>query len=208
MAVLQENDQLEICNNADDDCDGLVDDSATDIGGPCGQSNTFPCTFGTEQCVNGAKVCSGAINPGTETCNGVDDNCDGTIDRTNGMMPADSVGACGGYPPPPMGATSPCVNGTKSCTGGTIVCNGLVGPTAPLDTCGVDANCDGVLTNQPNKTNDPLNCGVCGNNCAAGKNAIYACSNSMCQFTACLPGFFDLNNDGTCEYACNFVVVS
>ena len=36
-------DVLETCNGTDDDCDGAVDDSPTDQGGSCGQSNIAPC---------------------------------------------------------------------------------------------------------------------------------------------------------------------
>lgn len=206
--VLFENDQLEICNNLDDDCDGTADDSPTDAGMPCGQSNIFPCTFGTRQCQNGALVCQGAINPGTETCNGQDDNCDGTIDLVNGMPPMDSVGACNVPTPPPSGATSPCMAGARQCLGGTVQCVGSQGPTSVNDTCGVDANCDGALTNQPNTATDTFNCGMCGNNCNANQGVNHAtrvCQNSTCVFQGCLPGYYDLDGNGTCEYACTFV---
>ncbi len=206
--VLFENGVLETCNNLDDDCDGQVDDQPTDAGGSCGTSNVFPCTFGTRQCVNGSLQCVGAINPGTEVCNGQDDDCGGDGDLHNGMAPSDSVGDCNVPLPPPPGATSPCVKGSKACVGGTVVCQGSHGPTGTVDTCGVDANCDGQLTNQPNLTNDAANCGSCGNNCNANQtsnHAIRACVNSMCVFSACQPGYHDLDGNGTCEYACNFV---
>jgi len=203
--VLHEGDVLETCNGLDDNCDGQVDNSPTDAGGSCGTSNIFPCAFGTKQCISGAIQCVGAIAPGTETCNGVDDNCDGIIDKTGTMAPADSIGTCGGHPAAPPGGTTPCVNGNKSCVGGTVQCIGEVGPTAPNDTCGVDANCNGMLENQPNKMTDPFNCGTCGHNCAAGTNATYTCSAGGCVFGSCLPGYYDLNNDGICEYACTFI---
>ncbi|MBK6513845.1 MAG: hypothetical protein IPG04_06905 [Polyangiaceae bacterium] len=220
--VLFENDQLEVCNGLDDDCDGFDDtqEVPSDAGDPCGVSANFPCTLGTTQCVNvGAGVfaldCVGEINPGTETCNGQDDNCDGVIDRVNGMMPADSIGACNVPIPPPVGATSPCVAGTLTCQpGGTIDCVGDVTPAVgAVDSCGVDANCNGVLDpgTQPNTATDPLNCGMCGNNCNANQavnHNIRTCVNSMCDEIAgnyCLPGYYDLDNNGTCEYACTFV---
>ncbi|NUP05533.1 MAG: hypothetical protein HOW73_05685 [Polyangiaceae bacterium] len=206
--VLFENDQLEMCNGDDDDCDGIADDSPTDAGNPCGTSNIFPCTFGTQQCQNGSLVCVGAINPGTETCNGQDDNCDGSIDLVNGMPPMDSMGSCNVPVPPPPGATSPCTAGTKACLGGTVQCVGSTGPSGPTDTCGVDANCDGALTNQPNTANDPAHCGSCSNNCNANQpsnHASFTCVNSTCTFQACLPGYYDLDNNGTCEYQCTFI---
>src|SRR5262249_22167 len=139
--VLKPNDTLETCNGLDDDCDGTIDDNPTDAGGACGMSNIYPCSFGTKQCQNGTLVSGGAVNPRTEACNGVDDDCDGTIDDN----PIDSVGPCNVPIPPPAGATSPCQAGTKVCAvGGVVQCVGSKGPSGPTDTCGVDANCDGV----------------------------------------------------------------
>ena len=200
------NPQPETCNNIDDDCDGVVDDNPVNAGGACGQSNVFPCSFGTQQCQNGALVCVGAVNPTTETCNGVDDDCDGQIDATSGQPPADAVGPCNVPVPPPPGATSPCVAGTKACTAGVVQCVGSTGPTGVSDTCGVDANCDGALTNQPNLQTDVANCGSCGNNCYAGAvHSIWSCNAGMCQFQGCQPGYYDLNGDQQCEYACTFI---
>jgi hypothetical protein len=200
------NPKPETCNGQDDDCNGQVDNNPTDAGGACGVSNVFPCSFGSKQCQNGALVCVGAVNPKTEVCNGVDDDCDGQIDKTNGQPPSDSVGPCNVPIPPPAGATSPCMAGTKACTAGVVQCVGSVGPTGPSDTCGVDANCDGQLTNQPNLQTDVNNCGACGNNCYAGAvHSIWACVAGTCQFQSCQQGYYDLDGDKKCEYACTFV---
>ncbi len=206
MDVLIENQQQEVCNGLDDDCDGTVDDNPTNVGQQCGMSNVFPCSFGVTQCQNGMPVCVGAVEPQMETCNGVDDNCDGMIDQAGGMPPMDSVGMCNVPAPPPMGATSPCRAGNKACIGGTIVCQGSVGPTSTTDACGVDANCDGVLTNQPDVMVDVHNCGMCGNDCLAnGVHANFSCNMGMCMFTGCEPGYYDIDGNNTCEYACNFI---
>src|SRR5262249_25126754 len=113
--VRVENQVLETCNGKDDDCDGTVDDSPTDVGASCGKSNIFPCSLGTQQCQGGALVCIGEVDPVPETCNGVDDNCDGAIDKIGNQPPPDSVGPCNVPVPPPPGATSPCMAGTKAC---------------------------------------------------------------------------------------------
>jgi len=210
--VIVPNQVVEKCNNVDDDCDGLTDDNPTDAGAACGASNTFPCHFGTTTCQGGMLNCVGAQNPGIEACNGQDDDCDGTIDKMGGAQPSDSVGSCN--VPAFQGnatscealgmCTSPCVAGTKSCTGGTIQCNGSVTPApGQQDTCGVDANCDGTLTNQPNTMTDVANCGTCGNNCLAGAvHANWSCMSGGCHFDGCQNGYYDLNNDQKCEYAC------
>ena len=204
--VLTPNQQLETCNAKDDDCDGAIDDSPTDTGAACGISSNFPCSKGSLQCQGGALVCIGAINPGVETCNGQDDDCDGTIDKTGNMAPADSVGACNVPKAPPAGATSPCKAGTKACQGGSITCAGSVGPSAASDACGVDSNCDGALTNQPNTQTDVQSCGMCGNNCLTGAvHANWGCAAGMCAFQGCQTGYFDLDGDKKCEYACTFV---
>jgi Putative metal-binding motif len=213
MNVLVPNQQLETCNNKDDDCDGVVDNNLTDTGNSCGISNVFPCSLGKQQCQMGALVCVGAVNPGVEVCNGVDDDCDGSIDMAGNMPPSDSVGACNVPKPPPMGAMSPCVAGTKACVGGTVVCQGSVGPSSPNDTCGVDANCDGLLTNQPDTTSDVHNCGSCGNDCLT--NAVHAnwsCVASVCTFQGCQTGYYDngaapdaMAGDNKCGYPCTFV---
>jgi hypothetical protein len=211
--VLVPNQQLETCNGKDDDCDGVVDDTPTDVGGACGQSNNFPCSKGSLKCVAGALVCVGAINPGVETCNGQDDDCDGAIDKTGNMPPADSVGACNVPIAPPVGATSPCKAGAKACTGGAITCVGSAGPSAATDACGIDSNCDGVLTNQPNTMTDVHNCGACGNDCLTGAvHANWTCNAGACQFVACQNGYYDNGaapdvtaGDHKCGYACTFV---
>ncbi|MBK9264324.1 MAG: hypothetical protein IPM54_31545 [Polyangiaceae bacterium] len=247
----------ETCNMIDDDCDGTIDD-VSGVGTPCGQSSTSPCMLGTFQCVGTNLACVGNVDPTTEICNMVDDDCDGSVDE--GLPPQQCVpagtppnlvyggssqckrgtqacgGACTGFVgptnevcdaidndcdgvvddnlmlgpcnvpvPPPAGATSPCMAGTFQCTSGVQTCQGSVGPTSPIDACGVDSNCDGVLTGQPNLQNDVANCGSCGNNCyASAVHAIWGCVNGMCAFQGCENGYYDLDGNNTCEYACQF----
>jgi hypothetical protein len=204
--VLKPNQSLETCNGLDDDCDGKVDDNLTDVGMSCGASAVFPCSLGTKQCVGGMLKCVGDVPPGMETCNGVDDDCDGNIDKIGNMPPPDSVGACNVPPMPPAGATSPCMAGMKACVGGQVVCQGSKGPTSNQDGCGDDSNCDGVLTNQPNFMSDVHHCGNCATDCQANAvHAVVACVNGACQNQGCEPGYYDLDGNGTCEYACTFI---
>ena len=71
----------ETCNNKDDDCDGLKDESLSQ---QCGTTDVGVCSYGTQVCTNGAwGACMGVVNPVTEVCgNGLDDDCDGTADET------------------------------------------------------------------------------------------------------------------------------
>ena len=197
----------ETCNGLDDDCDGVVDDSPTDVGDACGGGVFFPCQKGAYQCQGGVKVCVGAVDPQPEICDGIDNDCDGTPD--NNLPAAQSGAPCNVPMPPPAGAASPCMAGATACVGGTVQCQGSVGPTSVNDSCGVDANCDGALTNQP-APNDVHNCGACGNDCTAGSvHANWGCAqvgaNYQCQFQGCQAGYYDLDSDNKCEYACVFV---
>jgi len=64
----------EVCNNQDDDCDGLIDDGLT-------QTCYSICGEGTETCVWGAWYCD-APQPTPELCgDGIDNDCDGLTDK-------------------------------------------------------------------------------------------------------------------------------
>ncbi|MFO0662268.1 MAG: MopE-related protein, partial [Polyangiaceae bacterium] len=134
------------------------------------------------------------------------------IDKTNGQAPSDSVGSCDVPIPPPVGATSPCQAGTKACVGGVVKCQGSVLATSVTDGCGVDSNCDGQLTGQPDTTSDVHNCGGCGIDCYAGSShSNWTCNNNVCQFTGCQAGFYDNGGgsdtagDQSCDYQCSYV---
>ena len=71
----------EECNTLDDDCDGSVDEGNPEGGASCG-SDVGACSAGSEVCVGGALICSGATGPSVEICNGADDDCDGSTDET------------------------------------------------------------------------------------------------------------------------------
>ncbi|MEZ4375329.1 MAG: MopE-related protein [Polyangiaceae bacterium] len=227
--VLRPGDIQETCNGKDDDCDNQVDDSPIDVGGTCG-SSVGSCRTGTIQCISGAPSCQGAVDPTPDICNGRDDNCDGVIDGVvvtpakactsnaqctggatcvNNLCTADAVGmgvACDVPPAAPPGATTPCSAGTLRCQGGSPVCNGSVKATSTTDTCGVDANCDGTLSSQPDLQNDVRNCGACGRDCFAlnGGNGNWTCNAGTCAFAGCKSGFIDCSGSSNdCETACS-----
>jgi len=65
-----------------------------------------------------------------------------------------------------------------------------------------DNDCNGVVDNGFDLTQDPNNCGSCGNACNY-TNRFGLCSNSACTPGACKPGFHDLDsNPLDCEYFC------
>jgi len=74
----------EICNFADDDCDGVIDEGFSDLlGQPCDGDDVDECINGTFVCnqAQSAVACSESVVNITETCNGEDDDCDGLIDE-------------------------------------------------------------------------------------------------------------------------------
>ena len=65
------------------------------------------------------------------------------------------------------------------------------------------ALCNGTCTQI---SSDPNNCGSCGNSCLVGAvHANWSCKANTCVFGGCQPGYYDLDGDKQCEYACTFV---
>jgi Notch-like protein len=152
------NNGVEVCDYADNDCDGTSDegfDLQTDPAncGACGTDcgDLYPGSIGT--CTAGvcgfgpcepgfidldgieANGCEYACMPGgAEVCDGQDNDCNGLED--DGVLPG--VGAtCG------VSNVGECLLGAQDCQGGMLVCVGAVGPSAEL--CdGMDNDCTGA----------------------------------------------------------------
>jgi len=146
---------VETCNLADDDCDGMIDEGDPGGGAACGMS-MGDCTTGVEACVGGSIVCSGAVEPATETCNGSDEDCDGMTDEGNpggGAVCGTDFGVCS--------------TGRQQCTSGSLVCMGSTGPDPAGESCNsLDDDCDGTIDE-----GNPGGGGACGitvGECAGG----------------------------------------
>jgi hypothetical protein len=110
-------DDAEICNGADDDCDGQMDEGFM-VGATCDGADGDMCKEGTFSCGEGVAVCGDNTGTITETCNGLDDDCDGANDNGFDLQTDESnCGQC-------LTACMP-VNGTNTCTTGNCVpaCN-------------------------------------------------------------------------------------
>ena len=158
---------MEVCDNQDDDCDGIVDGMTQ----PCYPAATPGCNvmtgvcqgicrLGSQTCEMGMYgACSGARTPGVEIacngidedcdgadlaggpeqCNGLDDDCDGRVDEGVAVTDPDIGDACG--TPPFTGA---CRQGTIQCVAGAEQCVGEIDPS-PEACNNIDDDCDGPV---------------------------------------------------------------
>lgn len=202
---LQSNGGIEVCDSADNDCNGIVDDGfklQTDpmncgsCGTVCGGANADPfCAKGIcgLQCKSGYFDANAVVNDGCEyactptgpeICDGKDNDCNGLRDDDDkGLIytPADrmcfssQVGACQA--------------GTLTCIAGTLVCMGA--GLASEEICdGRDNDCDGTVDEgdpdlgktcySSGTTGCNLLLGTCQGDCKLGT---YACQNGQlnCQ---------------------------
>ncbi|MGK0360977.1 MAG: Notch-like protein, partial [Bradymonadia bacterium] len=157
---------VEICDGADNDCDGRTDEGQDDDGireacyeGPAGTENVGFCQAGARRCVDGAfGACLGQIVPVAEQCNGEDDDCDGTVDRGadgerlrvacySGPGGSEGVGQCGGGEAEcAFAGLGPCVGergpGVEICDSVDNDCNGEVDDLDGDCACEPNANRD------------------------------------------------------------------
>ncbi len=127
-------DGVEVCNGADDDCNGIADDENPGGGGPCDTQQEGVCAAGVVVCSEGELVCQRVGDPIAEVCNGRDDNCDGAEDEGN---PGGGA-ACN------TGAEGICSTGTLTCQEGSVQC--LQDRVAREELCNLqDDDCNGRI---------------------------------------------------------------
>jgi hypothetical protein len=185
----------ELCNGADDNCDGVIDGV---ISNP-----VVTCKVDADcAAVPSARFCLNRTGPNDKVCANLPKD---VLDGQGNPNPCD-------VPlPAPAGWTTPCKAGTLTCAGGAKICAGSVKATAQQDSCGQDLNCDGLKSPDFDTQNDVRHCGTCGNDCfvALGGHIAWTCTTGQCKVPAgnkCAAGYIDCDgNANDCEKACTFL---
>ena len=162
---------IEICDELDNNCDGVVNDGNPAGGFLCETGQLGLCAFGRTECGGTDERCVPDFAPSVEICDGFDNDCDGEIDEADAGGPLTRSCYDG-----PAGTA-----GNGQCTGGAQTCNfgdwgGCVGQVTPaVELCdGRDNNCDGAIDD-----------GNPGSGIACTTGAFGQCN---AGFTACVDG--------------------
>jgi hypothetical protein len=132
----------EVCDNADNDCDRLIDDTPTDANLPCDTGFLGACAAGRTVCGAGLISCEAELTATDEVCDDRDNDCDGAIDEDLGGAAISRTCYDGPEGTLDQGA---CRAGVQTCTNGAFTaCVGSVLP-APESCDGNDNDCDGSV---------------------------------------------------------------
>lgn len=151
--------EAEVCDNLDNDCDGVVDNGNPGGGEDCDTGMAGACAAGETVCDAGAVQCLPLARSQPETCDNIDNDCDGAVDN----------GDPGGGEDCDTGMLGACAAGTTACQNGAVSCVQLQQPEA--ESCdGVDNDCNGQTDEGNPEGGGSCNTGMFGV-CSAGTEA-------------------------------------
>ncbi len=117
----------ELCNNSDDDCDGLTDEDAQPLDAPsCKPVGICANALGEPVCTAGVWACAYTSVPGWQgpsetSCDGKDNDCDGSVDEGLAKIWADAPALVdAGWPGARVGAASVSGGGSVWVAGGQV----------------------------------------------------------------------------------------
>ncbi len=159
---------VEVCDGADDDCDGAIDEGiapqpTTCGAGACAADGQLTCQGGqlVDSCAPG--------DGGAEACDGVDNDCDGATDEDIAPQPTTcGAGACA-------------ADGQLTCQGGQLVDDCAPGTPGDEVCDATDNDCDGAI--DEDVADAPSSCGVGA--CAA--DGALVCDGGV-RVDTCTPG--------------------
>ena len=172
-------------DDADNDCDGLVDCADGDCDGvSCGEHGLI--------CDSGACTCSLGEAPETLCGDGVDNDCDGLADCADGdclnaVCGDDTDLCCGTDCVDTLSNFYHCGVCGNDCNAGEVCSLGVCGPDCAegLTDCG--GSCVDTTTSVDH-------CGGCFEACPARDNATRTCTDSECGYL-CATNFYDVDLD-------------
>ena len=182
----------EVCNDLDDDCDGVDDNGDPGGGGSCDTGLQGVCAAGVEHCVDGGLECEQTVQSSAEICDGQDNDCDsqtadGAAETWIGMP-------CDGDD------DDLCAEGVWQCENSGQVCSDNTADNLDLCDGSTNEDCDPSTPDGYHETwwGDSCDTGLLGV-CAAGSYTCEAGMQTCTQVVAASAEICDDSQDNDCD---------